>query len=943
MVGAPDIKNINNKKYCATIMEAQLRAFLEVHRVKAGEPFTHTTLSPSGKYFIGEDAQEDFLTLYCNAIKKGVRPTVTEKPGAYFPLRVDFDLKASLDTGLKRQYTTDIVRSIVEYYQQEIKKSIPDEEFKEDVLTCIVLEKKSPRVDEGKVKDGFHLHFPRFMCEAWFQDEYLRSKVTEKMIGDKIWEGTKFIEPVDKFIDTNMGKKQWLMYGSAKAEGAEPYMATKIFDHSLSETKVETVFEEEMAGRKSSSPYYLPRFLSIRGYEEYTSLKPEVSAKRVAFKSKKTRKAAVVKKRSVEEVLADLKLIKEAEFMSMLSEERADEYATWLEVGFVLFNVGQGCDEALQLWLDFSKRSSKFVEGECEDLWGKMKMGDYTIGSIKHMAQHDDPDRYREWKSTDLRSQQYKSLMEDKPNEWDVAQVVFCMYKDVFKCADAKKDIWYHFDQHRWHRVDDGVPIRLKLATDVANLYYELKAYETQRQVGADETERTKSEKKEKKCREIISALKTCGFQDKVIRMSKILFHDPRFVKKLNENKLIFACENGVIDLETGQFRDGRPDDCISFSCGINYSKFTEKDDEVLELHEFFHKVFPNVNRREYFLDAACATMEGGNVNKTFIIGTGDGHNAKSVTYALMELTFGDYCIKFPRELLILGRGNSSSGPRPELARVRGRRLAMVQEIAKTETLNIGILKELTGNDSFFARGMYEVDAVEIRPMFTLWMQCNEPPKVPGQDEATWNRIRILEYESKFVMTKDMDKWPVPNTEKEQFEMKRFKADTGFSNRLPDLAPVFLWMLFERYKDYKKRGLREPQEVSMATNVYRAMNDIFVQFIEDRIEKVIILPGTEDKKKPFLKLNDVHAEFTTWYSINHSSYAKEKITKITLLHEFNKRFGPAVKPAGSKSLQAQGWYGYRIAEDEAPTDEKQQQLQDILAKSAGPQRISKAK
>ena len=85
------------------------------------------------------------------------------------------------------------------------------------------MEKKAPRVDEGKVKDGFHLHFPHFICEGWFQDEYLRSKVTEKMIEEKIWDGCRFMEPVDKFIDTGMGRKQWLMYGSSKATGAEPY------------------------------------------------------------------------------------------------------------------------------------------------------------------------------------------------------------------------------------------------------------------------------------------------------------------------------------------------------------------------------------------------------------------------------------------------------------------------------------------------------------------------------------------------------------------------------------------------------------------------------------------------------------------------------------------------------------------------------------------------
>ena len=221
---------------------------------------------------------------------------------------------------------------------------------------------------------------------------------------------------------------------------------------------------------------------------------------------------------------------------------------------------------------------------------------------------------------------------------------------------------------------------------------------------------------------------------------------------------------------------------------------------------------------------------------------------------------------------------------------------------------------------------MYEKDAVEIQPMFTFWMQCNEPPKVPGQDEATWNRIRVLEYESKFVMAQDYNKWPVPADEEEQFKLKRFKADTGFKKRLPELAPVFLWMLFERYKDYKKRGLREPQEVKMSTDIYQTNNDIFLQFIEEMIEKVPIPEGVKDEDKPFLKITDVHPEFTTWHTTNYSSYAKEKIPKPTLLHELNRRLGQAVK----RTKTVQGWYGLRIVQDEGPSDEKQQQLQDIL-------------
>lgn len=909
--------------------EAQLRSYLEPLRVKKGEPFTHTTKSPASSYYIGEDEIETFMTIYSNAIGKGVRPTITEKPGPYGPLRVDFDFKSSLDDGLKRKYDDHILTSIIKFYQDEIKACISNDVPNPILIQrCVVLEKKAPRVEEGKIKDGFHLHFPNFHCEGWFQDEYLRNKITEKMITNKIWEGIKFLEPVEKFIDTGMAKKQWLMYGSAKAEGAEPFLVTRIYG-SLDESKnpasgelpklsIDTVFAEEMVGRKSRPAYYLPRFLSIKGYLEATPLKPDIESRRVAYRTRKTKRGIMVKKRNIEDVMEDVKTIKEGGIMGMLSDDRADGHDSWMDVGWTLFNIGQGCDEMLQLWIEFSRRSSKFVEGECEERWARMEMRDKTIGSLFAMARSDNPDEYKAWKDMNIKTHIERSLYEDKPNEWDVAQVVLKLYKDRFLCADAKKDVWYEFVGHKWQYMDDGVTLRKLLATEVVNLYYVYKSDLSKQQVGKEDTERTKLEAKEAKCRKIITALKECKFQERLIKMCKIVFHDPLFMKRIDENRMLFVCENGVLDLELLTFRDGRPDDYCTLSCNVIYPKnASHQDDECIEVEDYLKKIFPNPRLRQYFKDTSCASMEGGNVNKTFIVGTGGGDNGKSVTYSFLEMTFGDYCIKFPRELFVVGKGNSSGAARPELARIRGKRLAIVSEIAKTETLNIGILKELTGNDSFFTRGIYE-KGTDVKPMFTLVMQCNEPPKVPGHDDATWNRIRVLDYESKFVKAEELDKYPVPESEEEQLKIKRFKADKSLTGKLPELCPYLLWLLFENYKIYKKTGLKEPVEVRGSTAGYRARNDVYIQFVQDRIYKASPEELKEDvnKDKYFIRLTDLHSEFTTWYHENNASYAREKFNKITLKHEFDKRFPGCSMKKGN----TQGWYGYMlISEDENGT------------------------
>ncbi len=89
---------------------------------------------PSGSYYIEIDHLDDFWTYYCNAIRRKVYPTLTERPGPYGPLRVDFDFKSSLDYGLERQYTVDTLKSIVKLYQKELRRIIDPDEFEEKML-----------------------------------------------------------------------------------------------------------------------------------------------------------------------------------------------------------------------------------------------------------------------------------------------------------------------------------------------------------------------------------------------------------------------------------------------------------------------------------------------------------------------------------------------------------------------------------------------------------------------------------------------------------------------------------------------------------------------------------------------------------------------------------------------------------------------------------------
>ena len=198
----------------------ELQGILEDAKVEKGAYFTHMSKNcpesgiPQRSYYIPKEGENDFLTAVCNAVRMGVPLSITERRGEYAPLLVDFDFQATLDADVVRQYTRDDVKKLVKFYQDEIRNVVDSDKFREDMLICIVLEKEKPRVETDIVKDGFHFHFPNFICSGPLQDHYLRDKVTAKIIESKLLSKTKITTKPSKFIDERMATKVWMMYGS---------------------------------------------------------------------------------------------------------------------------------------------------------------------------------------------------------------------------------------------------------------------------------------------------------------------------------------------------------------------------------------------------------------------------------------------------------------------------------------------------------------------------------------------------------------------------------------------------------------------------------------------------------------------------------------------------------------------------------------------------------
>jgi phage/plasmid-associated DNA primase len=921
-------------------------------RVREGEPFTHVSKSSPyflpGKYFISREKESEFQTSICNAVRSGAKITIAEKGQPYAPLRVDFDFQADIHYGTDRFYTEDDVKCLVKYYQNEIRAIINPDDFRDELLVCIVLEKENARVEDGKLKDGFHFHFPHFVCEAKVQDEYLREKVVNKIVGTPLFAGKGLLTPLDKIIDSNIASKPWMMYGSMnfKTNESTPYMYNRkqsklvnkdpwakiekewghVYDLHLNEIPMQDVFAEEMIGRQNSIRYYLPIFMSIRGYSEVTPLKPEIEKKMYMTSKKPKRKGAKIinKNRSDKDVYEDLKKITDGHIMDMLSIDRANNYDDWIDVGFILFNIANGKEEGLNMWIEFSQRSSeRYKPGECEDLWETMEVRNKTIAGLFALARTDSPEEYQRWKNTNKYGYLEQSLFPLKPNPYDVSMVVVASADGRFKCVNPKKDIWYEFDNHRWRKANDALALKRMLVDDVIQDYFNYNAdLGLEAKASTDEQRRTAIGQQQKKIWVIVDRLKNVQFQEHVIKMCKIRMTDEGFFKKANANTMLVCCENGVLDLELGIFRDGKPDDYCTISTGQYYQEYEDGDVALTDLEEDLIKTFPNPNLRNYFLDMSASCLEGGNTNKRIFICTGKANGGKSRMMRMLELAFGEYFGKFPRELFLRGRGASVGSARPELIKAEGKRIMSTQEITHMDNFDIGPLKEMSGNDTVSARGMYQEEERDIAFQFSTIFQCNEPPRVPGNDEATWSRMRLLDFESHFVIDSDLKDYPVPETFEEQLKMKRFRANPSLMKRTAEFANVLLWKLFRHYNDVYKQpgnGLREPAEVMMSTDAYKTKNNIYKQFFEEKIEKV----KGDEAKKAYIGMSSLYSEFKDWHSENHPSYRRDLPGSGIVKGEMIKRMGQIKDP--EKQIYGYGdknrFWGYKLIYDERDDEE----------------------
>jgi P4 family phage/plasmid primase-like protien len=821
---------------------------------------THVSLiRPKGKFQFNRQTLEEFWEAYCNFISTDPDPIIgiAEKPQQYLPVIVDIDLKVrdeEQEIG-ESLYTNEQLETVVQIYQSTLRQIVDN--CTDDDLICAVLEKKmyqQNKNDNVYFKHGFHLHFPNIFLNKVDQEIQLIPRVQQALKDLKLFSELGY-EDSGAVVDKVCCKVPWLLYSSRKTEESQPYKLTRIYNSGLNKISTEKAFKnyqlfdhkEQLINVKGKVEYYLPRIFSIVPYGRSTKEIKRGIISPLKEKLKKERKSSAnFRRMNVDEALAIAR-----QLLPMLADFRASDRNEWMTIGWLLYNITDGHPDGLDLWCEFSARcEEQYDENVCIYQWERMVKKDLTIGTLKHYASIDNPVEYRKFKDENANKHVMASL-EGSHN--DIAKVMFAEYSDEFVCASISNKIWFQFVNHKWEQIEEGVFLREKISGKIVSKYIDAvrKLYDDLKNPKDKGTE-AMTNARIKQINKIIMNLKSAPYKTNIMKEAQEVFYDPRFREKLDADPYLIAFKNGVYDLKLNVFRPGRPEDFLSKNMPINYVNYSSEDEQIGDVMTFLEQVFPDKSIRKYFLDVSSDIFVGGNHEKIVVFWTGEGDNGKSITQLFFELMLGKLAIKMNTNI-ITGKKPSAGSAFADLARAGGGiRWAVLEEPDADEMINAGIFKHLSGNDSFYARDLFEKgkDGREITPLFKLIFVCNKLPRIKAADKAVWNRARVLPFESTFCRT------GYPETYEEQLRQKKFPMDKQFAKKIPNLVEAFAWVLLQHRLKILGQPRIEPEKVRSATEVYRKQNDILLQFVDECI--------IEDSSK-MMSLAELYNLFKEWF------------------------------------------------------------------------------
>ena len=327
-----------------------------------------------------------------------------------------------------------------------------------------------------------------------------------------------------------------------------------------------------------------------------------------------------------------------------------------------------------------------------------------------------------------------------------------------------------------------------------------------------------------------------------------------------DSNNDLLSCQNGTINLKTGDLSPHKREDYIS---KISPCEFISESKPEIFLN-VLNKIFQYDSEMiDYIQKVLGYFLTGWTAEQCFFIAYGAGANGKSTLIDIISKIIPEHTVTISAGALMDAKTSGTASP--ELAMTKGARLVLAAESNDTDNFNEAKIKQMTGGDKIYARALYS-QGFEFDPTFKIWLSTNHKPRINGSDNGIWRRIHLIPFE-------------VIIPEKEQDRELAQKLET-------EKDAIFSWMV-EGARKLLVEGLKKPAAVEDALKEYRSSMDAMHDFITD---------WTECDSKSRVQSSALYESYLEYCKVNGIECLKQK--------DFSKK----VEDKGFKKIKASKYF-----------------------------------
>lgn len=279
-------------------------------------------------------------------------------------------------------------------------------------------------------------------------------------------------------------------------------------------------------------------------------------------------------------------------------------------------------------------------------------------------------------------------------------------------------------------------------------------------------------------------------------------------LRDFDSDPLLLNVANGTIDLRTGELHSHSRDTRITKLAPVVYDR--DADFELWD--SFLWRITGGREELYDYLRRLCGYLLTGLTGEQVLVFLyGPGANGKSVFCEVITAMLGEYGIVAMPDLVMSRKHN---GIPNDVAALRGRRVAMMNETSQGGRFDEAKLKHLTGGDTLTGRFLHR-EFFDFTPTHKLIIRGNHKPAITGTDEGIWRRLHLVPFDVQ-IAPEDQDK--------------------GLLAKLTAELPGVLRWSVEGCLKWQEQGLAPPDIVRAAVRDYRQESDTLGKFIEERCE-----------------------------------------------------------------------------------------------------------